>query len=47
MHLLIKLNKRILVLNGVEFEIDKALAKQLVHKNIKTVYDFSDFAKVV
>ena len=46
MHLLIKLNKRILVLNGVEFEIDKALAKQLVHKNIKTKYDLSDFAKV-
>ena len=47
MHLLIKFNKRILVLNSVEFEIDKALAKQLVHKNIKTVYDFSDFAKVI
>ena len=47
MYLLIKLNKRILVLNGVEFEIDKQLAKQLVTKNIKTVYDFSDFAKVI
>ena len=46
MYLLIKKNKRILVLNGVEFEIDKALAKQLVTKNIKTKYDLSDFAKV-
>ena len=47
MYLLIKLNKRILVLNGEEFEIDKQLAKQLVTKNIKTVDDFSDFAKVI
>lgn len=46
MHLLIKKDKRILVLNGIEFEIDKALAKQLVTKNIKTKYDLSDFAKV-
>ena len=47
MHLLIKFNKRILVLNGVEFEIDKALAKQLVTKNIKTVYDLRDFSEVI
>lgn len=47
MYLLIKRNKRILVLNNIEFEIDKQLAKQLVTQNIKTVYDFSDFAKVI
>lgn len=47
MHLIIKLNKRILVLEGVEFEIDKELAKLLVKKNITTKYDLSDFAKVI
>jgi hypothetical protein len=47
MHLLIKLNKRILVLNGVEFEIDKTLAKQLVSKNVTVVYDLRDFSEVI
>lgn len=46
MHLLIKFNKRILVLNGVEFEIDKALAKQLVTKNVTVIYDLRDFSEV-
>ena len=46
MHLLIKLNKRILVLNGVEFEIDKALTKQLVNKNVTVIYDLRAFSEV-
>lgn len=47
MHLLIKFNKRILVLNGVEFEIDKALAKQLVNKNVTVIYDLRAFSEVI
>lgn len=47
MHLLIKLNKRILVLNGIEFEIDKTFANYLVKKNITVKFDLSDFAKVI